>query len=55
MSTLQKGALFTFMALGQKLGHSLPVLRTDAEVKGAEAIDMIADLFGHLFPGLQER
>jgi phospholipase C len=54
MSTLQKGALFTLMAMGQKLGHSLPEVKQDAEIKGAEAIEMIAELFGHLFPGLRE-
>jgi hypothetical protein len=54
MSALQKGAYATCMALGKKLGHALPVLREDAEVRGAEAIETIADLFGHLFPGLQD-
>jgi phospholipase C len=54
MSGLQKGALLTLMAMGKRLGHSLPELRQDAEIRGAEAIEMISDLFGHLFPGLRE-
>ena len=55
ISKLQRSALFSLVALGQKLGHEVPVLKGDAEVKGAEAIDMIAELFGHLFPGLRQR
>jgi hypothetical protein len=36
------------------MGHSLPEIRQDAEIKGAEALEMISDLFGHLFPGLRD-
>ena len=54
MSAMQKGALSALMAMGKKLGHSLPEVKEDAEIKGAEAIEMISDLFGHLFPGLRE-
>jgi phospholipase C len=54
-SALQRGGLFTLVALGKKLGHAVPELEQDAEIKGAEAVEMISDLFGHLFPGLQER
>ena len=54
MTSLQKGAFFTLMALGQKLGHTVPDVKEDAEIKGAEAIEMIAEIFGHLFPGLRQ-
>jgi phospholipase C len=53
MSGMQSGALFTLMALGHKMGHVLPDLKHDAEIGGADAIEMISDLFGHLFPGLR--
>lgn len=54
MSGLQKGALFTLVAMGKRLGHAVPEIEVDAEIKGAEAIEMISELFGHLFPGLRE-
>jgi phospholipase C len=53
MSALQRSALFSLVALAKRLDQSVPVLKQDAEIKGAEAIEMIADVFGHLFPGLR--
>jgi phospholipase C len=54
ISSLQKGALFTLVAMGRNLGHAVPDIREEAEIKGAEAITMIGDLFGRLFPGLRD-
>jgi hypothetical protein len=53
MSPLQRGALLSLLALGRKLGTSVPEIKVEAEIKGAEAVEMIGDLFGHLFPGLR--
>jgi len=54
MSALQKGSLHALLAMGRHLGQVVPELKLDAEVKGAEAIEMISDLFGHLFPQLRQ-
>jgi len=53
MSSLQRGALLALSGFGQRLEHAVPELREDADIKGAEAIEMVAELFGHLFPGLR--
>lgn len=55
MSSLQKGALLALTGFGQRLERAVPELREDADIKGAEAIEMVAELFGHLFPGLRTR
>ena len=54
VSKLQLGALAALAALGHQLDQSVPEIRLDAEIKGAEAIETIAEVFGHLFPRLRE-
>ena len=52
LTAMQKGGIFALLALGKDLGHAVPALPLDTEVNGAEAIAMLGDLFGHLFPNL---
>jgi phospholipase C len=52
LTAMQKGGIFALLALGKDLGHTVPQLPLDTEVSGAEAIAMLGDLFGHLFPNL---
>ena len=52
LTAMQKGGIFALLALGKDLGHAVPELPLDTEVNGAEAIAMLGDLFGHLFPNL---
>ena len=52
LTTMQKGGIFALLALGKDLGHAVPDLPLDTEVSGAQAIAMLGDLFGHLFPNL---
>ena len=49
---MQKGGIFALLALGKDLGHAVPALPLDPDINGAQAIAMLGDLFGHLFPNL---
>jgi phospholipase C len=52
LTALQKGGIFALLALGKDLGYAMPDLPPDAPVTGAQAIALMGDLFGHVFPNL---
>ena len=52
VTTLQKGAIFALLALGKDLGYAMPDLPLDAPVTGAQAIALMGELFGNVFPNL---
>ena len=52
LTTMQRGGIYAVLALGKELGHTVPDLPLDAEVTGAEAIEMLGDLLGRVFPNL---
>ena len=54
LTTLQKGAIYALLSLGADLGHPVPALPMDTPISGAQAIDMTADLFAHIFPNLPQ-
>jgi hypothetical protein len=49
---LQKGGIFALLALGKDLGHPVPDMPPDTPVTGAQAMAMMSELFGHVFPKL---
>jgi hypothetical protein len=52
LTALQKGGIFALLALGKDLGYAMPDLPPDTPVTGAQAIALMGDLFGHVFPNL---
>jgi phospholipase C len=52
LTTLQKGGIFAVLSLGKALGHPVPDIPRDAELSGAQAIAMLGELCGNLFPNL---
>jgi hypothetical protein len=52
LTTLQKGVICALLALGKDLGHPVPSLPPGTPVTGAQAMAMMGDLFGHVFPKL---
>ena len=55
LSALGKALFFGCLALGKELGQAVPDIGHDADIKQGEAIATIGDLFGHMFPSLQDR
>ena len=53
LGPLAKGLFFGLLALGKELGQPVPDIKPEDEVNGAEAISIMRDEFGHMFPGLQ--
>ncbi len=53
LGPLGKALFFAYLALGKSVGQSVPDIAPDADIKGAEAIAIIRDEFGHAFPGLR--
>ncbi len=55
LSPLPRGLFFGLLALGKELGQPVPDIKPEDDIKGAEAISILRDEFGHMFPGLQGR
>ena len=55
LSALPRGLFFGLLALGKELGQPVPDIKPEDDIKGAEAVSIIRDEFGHMFPGLQGR
>ena len=49
---LARAMFFAFLGLGKGLGQTVPDVRPDATITGAEGLAMIYDMFGHMFPNL---
>jgi phospholipase C len=52
LSGLAKAFFFGFLAFGKDLGQTMPGYTPDAPPDGAEALAVMRDLFGHLYPNL---
>jgi phospholipase C len=55
LSALGKALFRGCMGLGKELGQAVPDIGHDADIKRGEAVAMISELFGHMFPALQSR
>ena len=51
---LSKGMFFPVLALAKDMGLPAPDISEDEDCARADAIPIIAEVFGHLFPGLHE-
>ena len=52
LGPLASAFFFGFLAFGKNLGQRVPVYSPDAPPNGAEALAIMSDLFGHLYPNL---
>jgi phospholipase C len=52
LGALASALFFGFLAFGKDLGQSVPDMTPDAPPNGAEALAIMRDLFGHLYPNL---
>jgi hypothetical protein len=55
LSVLGKAILHAGLAFEKMLGASVPTIPPDAELTGAEAIDILRDTSFRLFPGLRPK
>ena len=52
LGVLAGAIFFGFLAFGKNLGQKVPDFTPDAPPTGAEALAIVRDLFGHLYPNL---
>jgi phospholipase C len=52
LGVLARAIFFGFLAFGKNLGQKVPDYSPDAPPTGAEALAIVRDLFGHLYPNL---
>lgn len=52
---LAKAMFFAFLGLGRELGQTVPDIGPDTAHTGAEGLAMIHDMFGHMFPNLNNQ
>jgi phospholipase C len=52
LSPLASAFFFGFLAFGKSNGRPMPAYTPDAPPNGAEALRIMKDLFGHLYPNL---
>lgn len=55
LRSLPRVALFGVVALAKSLGMDTPDIREDEDVSRADGIEIIFDVFGHMFPRLNGR
>jgi phospholipase C len=55
LRSLPRVALFGVLALAKSLGMDTPEIRADEDVSRADGIEIIFDVFGHMFPRLNGR
>jgi phospholipase C len=53
LSRLAQAVLMGFMELIKQLGQTVPMIEDPAKLKGGEALELVHEVIGHLFPGLQ--
>ena len=53
LKSLPRALFFGLMALGKELGQSVPDISPDDDLKLADALAMIGDLFGEMWPALE--
>lgn len=49
---LAKALFFALLALGKELGQTVSDVSPDAQVKGAEGLAIMREMFAHMFPNL---
>ena len=54
LSHLAQALAMGFLALVKELGQDVPEIKDPGALKGGEAIDLIHQEVGHLFPGLRQ-
>ena len=53
LSPLAQAMTMGFLELVKQLGQTVPEIEDPAKLKGGEAIELVHEAIGHLFPGLQ--
>jgi phospholipase C len=53
LNPLPRAIFFACLELGKALGQSVPDIPKDTDMKGADAVAMIREMFYKVFPGLQ--
>jgi phospholipase C len=53
LSGLGRALFFGLLALAKEIGQTLPDIAPDTAPTGSEAVAVMRDLFGHMFPNLQ--
>jgi phospholipase C len=53
LTLLARHILFGILALAKELGQTVPDISEDADIRAAEALEILRDVAGHLFPRLQ--
>ena len=53
LTGLGRALFFGLLALGKELGQPVPDIAPDTAPTGSEAVAIMRDLFGHMFPNLQ--
>jgi hypothetical protein len=54
LSELAKAAFHAYLALVKALGQPVPEVDRDADLEGGEALDIVHETAGGLFPGLRQ-
>jgi hypothetical protein len=54
LSPLVKAAFHGYLALVKGLGASVPDVDDDADLKGGEALEIVHETAGDVFPGLRQ-
>jgi phospholipase C len=55
MRPLSRAALDAVLALARELGQNVPEVKQDEEISAAHGIAIVGDVFGHMFPRLNDR
>jgi hypothetical protein len=54
LSYLAKAAFHAYLALVKSLGQPIPEIAQETDLKGGEALDIVHETAGGLFPGLRQ-
>jgi hypothetical protein len=55
LNPLPRVIFFVCLGLGKALGQTVPDIPKDTDMKGADAVTMIREMFFQVFPGLQSK
>jgi hypothetical protein len=54
LSDLARAIFHAYLALVKSLGQSVPEVAQETDLKGGEALDIVHETAGDLFPGLRQ-
>jgi hypothetical protein len=54
LSDLAKAAFHAYLALVKSLGQPIPEIAQETDLKGGEALDIVHETAGGLYPGLRQ-